>query len=187
MSRKSTSSPSGPATVGLLPSAAALLAPSSAGLSAAAVPSALGRLSSSAARLPPSGGPLPASLALAFWRLPSASLPAWSGRTPVRTPPRTPQATARPVPPPTPEPTSFAHGPLLRLLISVVAAKTTPIHPSGRRGVLRSSQARSSRKSLALLAHPPGLLLCRRFPTHPEPLNYRSHTPNEHEDRQYER
>src|SRR5215211_4376830 len=152
MSRASTSSPSGPATVGLLPSAAALLPPSS-------------------AQLPPSGGRLPASLALAFWRLPSpspvafwprpfasplsgsaelfarpsVSLPAWSGRTPVRTPPRTPQATARPVPPPTPEPTSFAHGPLLRLLVSVVAAKTTPIHRSAWKG--------DSPKSLSGMVH----------------------------------
>ena len=37
------------------------------------------------------------------------------------------------------------------------------------------------------LAHPPGLLLCRRFPTHPKRLNHRSHTPNEHEDPQDKR
>jgi hypothetical protein len=52
------------------------------------------------------------------------------------------------------------------------------IHPSAWKG--------SSRKLLAL-AHPPGLLRCRRFPTHPECLNHRSNTPNEHEDRQDER
>jgi hypothetical protein len=37
------------------------------------------------------------------------------------------------------------------------------------------------------LAHPPGLLLCRRFPTHPKRLNHRPHTPNEHEDPQDKR
>ena len=40
-----------------------------------------------------------------------------------------------------------------------------------------------SRKSPAL-AYPPGLLRCRRFPTHPERLNHRSHAPDEHQDRQ---
>jgi hypothetical protein len=44
-----------------------------------------------------------------------------------------------------------------------------------------------SEVQLALLAHPAGLLLYRRFPTHPERLNDRSHTPDEHENRQDKR
>jgi hypothetical protein len=44
-----------------------------------------------------------------------------------------------------------------------------------------------SEVQLALLAHPAGLLLYRRFPTHPERLKHRSNTPNEHDDRQDKR
>src|SRR5215212_1421690 len=55
-----TSPISGSAALGSLLSSSGCLAPSSAGLSAAAVPFALGRLSSSVALVPPSGGRPPA-------------------------------------------------------------------------------------------------------------------------------
>src|SRR5215212_3711852 len=61
-------------------------------------------------------------------------------------------------------------------------AKTTLKAASSSTNRIRT-WIRSSRKSLAL-AHPPGLLRCRRFPTHPERLDHRSHTHDEHEDRQ---
>src|SRR5215208_6930189 len=61
-------------------------------------------------------------------------------------------------------------------------------------GVLGSTFAHScicawkgNSPKLLALAHPPGLLRCRRFSTHPECLNHRSHTPDEHEDRQDKR
>src|SRR5215217_2697369 len=70
--------------------------------------------------------------------------------------------------------------------VQYVAHSHSPGYSQPRRAFLRTSPVENSPNLLAL-AHPPGLLRCRRFPTHPERLNHRPHTPNEHEDRQDER